>query len=202
MSLTPFIEARLLDEVSYGFRSAFMYGRTITDLRNGNEIINIRWDQPRYRFVAPYGNITKERLEELLDVAHVTRLARGFRFKDWSDFTIEGQEIAVGTGAEQTVQVVKTRALPVTGEIQNRIIRKPVADTLQLSAPGGLAGVSLDTTTGLLTFTADLGDTVTIDYLEFDVPVRFLSDEFVSQYVRFNGLRSDVELIEFRGWGL
>ncbi|MFN7177789.1 MAG: DUF2460 domain-containing protein, partial [Thermaurantiacus sp.] len=104
--------------------------------------------------------------------------AYGFRFKDWTDYQALAQLIGQGDGATKTFQLVKTYASG--GEVETRIITKPVPGTVKIYRDGveAVSGWSVDTATGLVTFTVApaSGVQVTADF-EFDVPVRFDSDQ-------------------------
>ena len=66
------------------------------------------------------------------------------------------------------------------GEAESRVITKPVDGTVKIYRDGieAVSGWSLDTTTGLVTFSSvpASGAQITADF-EFDVPVRFDSDQ-------------------------
>jgi uncharacterized protein (TIGR02217 family) len=103
--------------------------------------------------------------------------AYGFRFKDWTDSRAAGQLLGTGDGALTQFQLVKR--YPSGSVIEVRTITKPVAGTVKVYLDGveQLAGWSVDTTIGLVTFSTApaLGVEVTADF-EFDVPVRFDTD--------------------------
>jgi uncharacterized protein (TIGR02217 family) len=78
--------------------------------------------------------------------------ARGFRFKDWNEFSVTDQALAP-TGAP-TVQLVRTYTSGLITRTTN--IYAPVASpaaTLKKNG-GAFGGFTLDTTTGLVTLTA------------------------------------------------
>lgn len=108
--------------------------------------------------------------------------ARGFRFKDWSDFSMTNMQIGTGDGATAAFSIIKKYG---TGSYQyTRRIFKPVAATVQVYVNGVLKTLTthytLNSATGIITFTAGNEPpnthpvTVTC---EFDVPVRFDTDE-------------------------
>ena len=103
--------------------------------------------------------------------------AYGFRFKDWTDYKATGQLLGMGDGTLTQFQLVKE--YPSGSVIEVRTITKPVAGTVNVYLDGTLqaAGWSVDTTTGLVTFSTApaLGIEVTADF-EFDVSVRFDTD--------------------------
>ena len=103
--------------------------------------------------------------------------ACGFRFKDWTDFQAFAQVIGVGDGTTKTFPLVKH--YPSGGEIETRVITKPVTGTVKVYRDGveATSGWTVNTATGLVTFTTApaSGVQVTADF-EFDVPVRFDTD--------------------------
>jgi uncharacterized protein (TIGR02217 family) len=120
----------------------------------------------------------------------------GFRWKDWTDFksckpgNIPGfadQAIGVGTGAQTTFQIYKTYISGAYTYI--RPIRKPVSGSVRVGINGvqQLSGWSVDTTTGILTFSVapGYGLVVTAGY-EFDVPVRFAANKLTISVDAFN----------------
>ena len=105
--------------------------------------------------------------------------AYGFRFKDWTDYKASGQ--LLGTGDDVLTQFQLVKHYPSGSVIEVRTITKPVAGTVKVYLDGveQLSGWSVDTTTGLVTFSTApaLGVEVTADF-EFDVPVRFDTDQW------------------------
>jgi uncharacterized protein (TIGR02217 family) len=189
------VEQRLLDEVDYGFRGGPTFNTRAHRMRNGARVAEALRERPLYRFRAPYTNLDLEDHKLVIDAFNACQgSAHTFRFKDWADFTAENQLLAVATGAVgQTAQLKKYYAFGSL--VTERVIRKPVAGTLVLSAATPPTGVSVDTTTGIVTFTGTLGQEVYADF-EFDVPVYFANDELIFDYSNFEALTADVELEE------
>lgn len=101
---------------------------------------------------------------------------RGFRFKDWSDYSVTDQTlIASADGGETTAQLVKTYTNG--GRTYTRTIYKPVSGTVTAKKNGDALSISVNTVTGVITFGAlTAADAVTATF-EFDVPVRFAQDD-------------------------
>lgn len=112
---------------------------------------------------------------------------RGFRWKDWSDFSsatdgystpgINDQEIGIGDGTTVDFQLVKAY---ISGAISvSRRIEKPVSGSVRVAVDGveAMSGWSVNTTSGLVTFSVApvLGKVITAGFY-FDVPVRFSED--------------------------
>ena len=181
----------------------------IVALGSGFEERNAVWADSRRRYDVGYG------IKSLDDVAAVVaffeaRCGRlhGFRFKDFADFkscapaaavTPQDQRIGTGDGAACAFQLVKSYPSGPAG--WTRTIAKPVAATLRV-ALGGVeqAGVSVDTATGIVTFSAPPppGAAVTAGF-EFDVPVRFDTDSLSINLAGFRaGDIASIPIVEIR----
>lgn len=117
---------------------------------------------------------------------------QGFRFKDFSDFkssapqtalTPLDQTIGTGDGVTKAFQLKKTYTSGAVSQV--RTITKPVAGTVRVAVngsevvnSGSPAAWTVDTTTGIVTFAVapTAGHAVQAGF-EFDIPVRFDSDE-------------------------
>ncbi len=126
--------------------------------------------------------------------------AYGFRFKDWTDYQASAQRIGTGNGTLTQFQLVKSYASG--GITEPRTIAKPVAGSVNVYKNAVLqtSGVSVDTTSGLVTFTSApaSGVAVTADFA-FDVPVRFDTDRLSASLDSY-GVNSwtDIPLIEVK----
>jgi uncharacterized protein (TIGR02217 family) len=133
----------------------------------------------------------------------------GFRFKDWSDFKsslpsmargFADQPIGTGTGSNRFFQLAKT----YTSGAQSwtRAIVKPVAGTVRVALGGveQLSGWTVDTTTGIVSFTTAPGSGVAVAAgFDFDVPVRFDSDSMdVNLDIERLGSITSIPLMEIR----
>lgn len=107
--------------------------------------------------------------------------ARGFRFKDWSDFQITDQVVGTGDGSNRVFNLIKEYG---TGTYKyTRRLFKPVSGTISVKVNGvtvSAATYSVATATGILTFgvlnAPPNGHAVAVT-CEFDVPVRFDTDK-------------------------
>lgn len=198
-----FEETRLNDKGSYGFQGGPRFSTLITSLNtNGNERRSRRWVNPLWIYTAPYKNVTLEVFYELQS-AHLALggMFDGFRFKDWSDYRarmLVGQSrptIGFGTGAEQELQLIKNYTFG--SKTYSRPIKKPVDGTVILYADGTPITSSTNATTGIATFTATDGAVITADF-DFDVPVRFDSDELPFTYEEWQAMSSNISLVELR----
>jgi len=160
----------------------------IVTLGSGFEERNAVWANSRRRYDVGYGVKTLDDLHSVIAFFEA-RMARlyGFRLKDFSDYkscspgadvTPLDQTIGTGDGSTTTFQLSKTYT---SGSASwQRIIKKPVAATIRVALNGTeqLSGFSVDTTTGIVTFTSAPGAGVSVTAgFEFDTPVRFDTDQ-------------------------
>lgn len=171
-----FIEERLLDCVAYGTTGGPTWLTRRIGLKSGIIRRNPMRSRPSYRFHLLYKNLQPEHHEEVIDAFNASMGGvHSFRLKDWADFEVTAEALPVfGTGAEQTVQLAKIYAFG--GQAISRPIRKPVLDTVTMTADGAPLAAVIDYTTGEATFTAASGDILRWSG-EFDVPVMFADDE-------------------------
>lgn len=194
-----FIEERLLECVSYGTSGGPTWRTRKVSLRSGVVRRNPMRSRPLYRYQVLYNNLQPDHHKEVYDAFNACYGGvHSFRMKDWHDFECINELLPVlGTGSSQAVQLVKTYAFG--SQSVTRLIRKPVTGTVVLRANGTPISVSVDYTTGIITFTATAAATLRFD-CEFDVPVMFEGDElpFTGNEKGANGLflSGDVPLIE------
>ncbi len=193
--MTGFVETQFPTDISYGANGGPMFMTDVVTTVSGHEQRNSKWSQARARYNAASGVKTETQWQVLIAFFRARRgKAVGFRFKDWSDFKAVNQPLQSLGGDEY--QLVKRY---VSGAVvSERIISKPVAGTVKLYKNSilQLSGWSVDTATGIIT-TAHTG-TLTVDF-EFDVPVRFDTDELGLSMDSFNaGSWNNIPLIEVR----
>lgn len=194
-----FIEARLDDCVAYGFTVTPGYFTGITLLDSGKEARNINWTKAKRKASALYQNFKPEEFAILLACFHACAgSGYSFRFKDHTDFKVTLGALGTTPGANMTpIQLVKVYQFPDSAQTRTRTITKPVAGTVTVYQNGVAKPGTIDTTTGLFTPTTNwtLGATLTGSF-EFDVPMRFESDEMPSSYDEANAINTTVTLIE------
>jgi len=196
-----FVEVQFPPDISYGSTGGPEYATDIVMSQSGHEQRNIHWSQARARYNVAHGVKTKAQLDALVAFFRARKgRAYGFRFKDWTDYAGVAQAIGTGDGVTTQFQLKK---LYTSGAVDEaRVIRKPVSGTVQVYRNAVLqtTGVSVDTATGLVTFTAPPaeGQAITASF-EFDVPVRFDTDR-LSATLEAYGIHSwlDIPLVEVR----
>lgn len=204
-----FIESpRFPDVISYGSSGGAAYSTTVSESASGAEKRNINWSMPRHEYNAAVG-VTYENFQEVLDFFHVAYgMAYGFRYKDWLDFKSCGvketisnidQIISIGDGNETEFQLIKTYVVGSSQKVRN--ITKPVSGTVVIAIDGVnlSSGWSIDTTTGIVTFSTAPGIDVEVSAgFEFDVPVRFDTDALDASLDDYNRLNATIPLIELK----
>lgn len=200
---------RFPEGISYNSRGGPAYRTIVIAPRSGIEKRTRIWTYPRHEYDVAYGVKSQDDLEELLEYFHVAAgMAYGFRYKDWLDYkscrtnqsvTPIDQTIGTADGSETEFQLIKVYT---KGSIsRNRLIRKPVAGTVRVAVDGveQMSGWSVDTTTGIITFTSppgsSAGEDVTAGY-EFDVPVRFDTDRLSIELSDYLAAATSVPIFE------
>ena len=205
-----FHEIRFPDNISRGAQGGPERRTQIVELASGDEERNASWANSRRRYDVAYGI---RRADDLAAVVAFFEARNGrlygFRYKDWADYkssipsaaiSATNQSIGTGTGAATQFQLVKR----YTSDAQTwtRAITKPVAGTVMVALNGTLqgSGWTVDTATGIVTFTTapGLGITVAAGF-EFDVPVRFDTDMLdVTLDIERLGSITSIPLLEIR----
>lgn len=190
-----FVEVQFPTDISYGATGGPMFLTDVVTTVSGHEQRNSKWSQARARYNVASGVKTEAQWQSLIAFFRARRgKAVGFRFKDWSDYQAINQPLqSLGDDAYQMVKRYISGAV-----VAERIITKPVAGTVKLYRNSLLqaSGWSVDTATGIIT--TALTGTLTVDY-DFDVPVRFDTDELALSMDSFNaGSWNNIPLIEVR----
>lgn len=197
-----FAEVCFPTDIAYGSSGGPEYSTDIVITHGGYEQRNINWGQARARYNVAHGIKTQAQLDTLIAFFRARKgRANGFRFKDWSDYKATAQIIGVGNGTNKVFQLVKSYE---SGSVyETRIINKPVNGSIEVYINSVLQAesvYSLDTTSGIITFTTAPGNlsVITADF-EFDVPVRFDTDR-LSAILDSYGVSSwnDIPLVEIR----
>ena len=205
-----FHEVRFPDNISRGARGGPERRTQVVELASGDEERNASWVNSRRRYNVAYGIRRADDLAAVVAFfeARNGRL-NGFRYKDWADYKSSlpsqptsptDQQIGTGTGSLKTFQLVKR----YTSGAQSwtRTIVKLVSATVRvaLGAVEQVSGWTLDTATGVVTFTIAPGNGVIVRAgFEFDVPVRFDTDMLdVTLDIERLGSITSIPLLEIR----
>ena len=199
--MTDFAEVQFPTDISYGATGGPMFLTDVVTTISGHEQRNSKWSQSRAKYNVASGVKTETQWQALIAFFRARRgKAVGFRFKDWSDYKVESVQIGVGDDSTTEFQLVKIYS---SGPVAvSRDITKPVAGSVDIYVDSILqsSGVSVDTATGIVTFTTPpaMDEVITADF-EFDVPVRFDTDEMAVSMDSFDaGNWSSIPLIEVR----
>ena len=190
-----FIETQLLNRIAYGFTGGPTFSTTKVPLFSGIVATNAERSQPLYIFNAPFSAIQPEHHAQVIAAFNACLGgAHSFRFKDKADFELTTEVIgtAVG-GADETMQLIKTYTFGSQSTV--RTIKKPVVGTVSMFEDGAPLAATVDTTTGIVTFTSTAAKVITAT-CEFDVPVMFMDDDLQFSYVELRALSGEVNLQE------
>ena len=185
-----FHEVRFPLDVSLGSRGGPVRRTDIVTLASGREHRNSRWAHSRRRYDAGLGVRTLDALHAVIAFFEERRgRLHGFRFRDRVDCrsgppsrAVGPSDQRIGTGDGTTRAFALVKAYGTGTRAYARPIAKPVGGTVRVAVAGieqaiG-TGFTCDPATGLVTFSTapSAGAAVTAGF-EFDVPVRFDTDE-------------------------
>lgn len=171
-----FDNVRLPDDVEKGAEGGPKFQTSIIALGNGSEQRNVDWLRTRSSFDIAYGIQNKTDFSEVIKFFYARQgKARGFRFKDWSDFEVTDQAIGEGDGATVAFQLIKDYTSLVT---YRRTLTRIVTGSVVVKVNGVTTAVTVNVNTGIVTFSvAPAAAAVITASCEFDIPVRFDTDE-------------------------
>lgn len=160
---------RFPDCISFGALGGPGYFTEVVPVASGHEQRNEVWQYARLMWDVSHGVRTDTDMHDLIAFFRSMRgKLHGFRFKDWSDFQSNAGGVGIigsgGVGDGTPSQQLMKRYAPDVGvAFDLREIRKPVAGTIQVVRGGTpiTTGFSIDTSTGLITFTASATATIT-----------------------------------------
>lgn len=207
--MSTFEEVRFPISISTNSSGGPEFSTDVVVVNDGYERRNQNWSQGRISYDASYG------VRSMADIATVLKFFRarqgkaiGFRFQDPLDHTsasdglsgyyMTDQSIGTGNGETTAFQLVKNYTNGITTHV--RKITKPVAGKLAVAVAGVLTtDYTIDTTTGIITFTtAPIAEAVITAGFEFDIPVRFDSDDLDVKLAYVKNAQFSVPVIEVR----
>lgn len=199
----PFAEHRFPESVSYGSSGGPGFKTSVFGVDSGIVNTNAEWDRLRARYNVTFDFCPRSDIDLVENFFYAMRgKALGFRFKDWNDYQISNQNVVVGDGGAVSFQLFK-RYRSGTNTF-DRIITKPVRGTVGSLYVDGIEFVLdrdffMNYATGAITFNTALasGAVGNLTSCEFDVPVRFDTDQLVVSAEDFNQYSiSNLEMIE------
>lgn len=204
-----FVETpRFPETMSYNSSGGPQWSTHVVTLQGGAEKRNALWTYPRHLYNARYAVQKADDMETIFQWFYSMKgRFNGFRFKDWHDFTSAtsngtptdtDQTLGTGDGADDTFQLIKNYTIGT--ETLARIISKPVSGTVVCSLDDvPEAGFTVDTTTGIVTFSSPPGGGVVVKAgYEFDVPVRFDIDHLPVTFDDWEIRSADIPIVELR----
>ncbi len=205
-----FDDVQLPLRVDYGSGGGPAFSTEIVMIDGGFERRNQNWSQARRAFDAKAGVRSASDAALLLNFFHARAgRARGFRLKDWSDFTSAADNVAApsfadqmlgtGDGTTAVFQLVKMYASGPSSH--QRTITKPVAGSVLIGVAGIAqpSGFSVDHAAGLVTFAVPpaMGQSVTAGFI-FDVPARFDTDQLALTVENYSMYKAAIPIVEIR----
>lgn len=169
----PVDAVRLPEDIERGASGGPIFNTALVELDSGFEQSQVNWSQPKYLWDIGYGIQNKAGYYRLLEFFMARRgRARGFLFKDWTDYQLNNENIGTGDGVEDQFQITKVytdTVLPFT-----RTITRPINSSLVVTVNGSPAGTYTVLQGGIIDFLVPppSGHIVRVSG-EFDVPVRF-----------------------------
>lgn len=189
-----FDETRFPEKISYGARGGPEFKTLILTADSGAEQRLSAWANGRVRWNVSHGVNTRAKMSELQAFFYARRgKARGFRFKDWTDFkALNTEGIVIATDAGN--QLFKTYTSG--GVTYSRPIYKPVAVTVTFHTYSGLTKVPVEGTVDPVTGLTEV-EPGTYWEGQFDVPARFDTDILPTAHESFELFAAnDIPIIE------
>jgi uncharacterized protein (TIGR02217 family) len=178
--MDDFIETpRFPTRISYGSTGGPKFTTFLFESPGGVEGREIAWDQARAEYRIDLQDHDKSDMDTVRAFFLNARgRARGFRFKDWHDYSMTDELIGTGDGVTRVFNIIKNYG---SGDLAyQRRIYKPIDGTLTVKVNGTPVSATISYTAGTVTFsvpnTPAVADLITVT-CEFDVPVRFDTDE-------------------------
>lgn len=217
VSTPEFLDIRFPEEIAFGATGGPRFNTSIAITRGGNEVRNANWAKSRMKWNVSHGIKNQTEYDELVAFFYVVRGQKfGFRFKDHTDFNqnIPSPDtpmfIARGDGVTTEFQLIKRYTF--ADQFYDRDITRPIPGTVRIFLSSdtddfieNFTDWNVNFDTGKLTFDVttplDPIDEIWAIY-DFDVPVRFDSDEVdisLDDYQNYNW--PNIDVIELRDDG-
>lgn len=201
-----FHNVRLPEDVERGANGGPSFKTSVVALATGYEQRNIDFQFARCKYDISYGIQSKDDFSTVLEFFYCRRgMAHSFRFKDWSDFELARQNIGTGDGADATWQIYKYYSDSAGN--YTRDLTKIVSGSVSVWVNNTLKTIvthyNVNYDTGVITFTGGnipaVAEAIEVA-CEFDVPVRFDTDDFGVTLETFQaGAIPNITIIEVRG---
>lgn len=210
--MSAFHNVRLPDDIEQGALGGPGFLTRIVPLEGGGEKRNTPWAQARAKWDVGYGIRTRDLMTTVIAFFNARRgMLYSFLFKDWSDYEMDRQTIGTTDGSTDEFPIYKRYTSG--GENYDRTLTKIVSGAA-LAWVGGVSRtvvydtspapteVAISTTTGIATLGSTLaalvGSVVEVE-CEFNVPVRFDTDDLQLNVRHFNALSApNIPIVEVR----
>jgi len=193
-----FINARMPERITAGFRIGPDWNTTVIRMDNGREQRNRNWRYPRYRGQANLGVFNATDRQDLMGLFMAAGgMHKAFRVRDPTDFRVANEPLAVLAGTDDPVQMAREYAFgPESTQV---LIQAPVQGTTTIYKDGvAYTECTVDYETGIVTpGTTWPAGTYTFT-TQYDRWMRFDNDwgSFVANTVGV--WTTDIELVEVR----
>lgn len=199
---TQFVEQQFPPDISYGSKGGPGFSTTVFMADSGFEQRNINWQNARARYDVSHGIRDKVDMDTVLTFFYNMKgKAVGFRYKDWSDYQLTAEVIGVGDTVETVFQIIKTYTVGAENYVRNIVKLVPTVISIEINAVPFVEGVdfTVDDDTGIITFSTVPGAFDIEVTCEFDVPVRFDTDQMAITLEAFElETWDDIPLVELR----
>jgi uncharacterized protein (TIGR02217 family) len=201
--MNDFYEIKFPDDISYGAVGGPTFNTDITIVQSGYEQRTANWMDALHTYNVAHNVKTNDQARLLKKFfMQVRGRLIGFRFKDWSDFTIikaESMFNDTGIATASNNQIFKKYYFDGSYPLYDRKITKIVADSFVLYKDDVVnTSYTINENTGLVDIVGfDALATYTFE-CEFDIPVRFGSDSAQISIDDFNSYSLPVSLQEIR----
>jgi uncharacterized protein (TIGR02217 family) len=196
--MTIIDDVRLPVDIERGAAGGPGFNTGIVTLGSGSETRNANWSVARSQWNVGYGVKKRDDLEEILAFFHARRGRwRGFRFKNWLDFSVKAGPVGAIAGQPLKRQLIRFYDDPVLPYTQKIFL--PVNGTLKVYKDNVLMSSGYTVGSGgVLTFDADPGVNVKTTF-EYDIPVRFDIDNLAINLNTFmEGSVPAIPIVELR----
>lgn len=204
--MIPIADVRFDPPIGFQTSGGAGWRTEIIPLANGREARNALWSGALRRWQVTGVPVTPDAANSLIRFFNArSGPAQGFRFSDpfgWrtaETVTPLDQAIGTGDGAATAFQMVLDDGAAVP-----KVITRPVLASVRVAIDGVETGAfSADSTTGILTFDSAPGDGAVLTAgFEFDLPVRFESDQLDLSYSGTGAMQLvRLSLVELREGG-
>lgn len=193
-----FHDVRFPEVIASGATGGPAFSTIVQETTGGREQRQMNWSMPRHRWNVGTGLRDEAGVAELIAFFNARRgRAHAFRFKAWEDHRAFGQLLGAGDGSRTDFQLVKV--YENGGEALARRLTRPVAGTVAVRVGGAPAAFSLRPL-GVVRLGAAPPPGAAVDAdCEFDVPVRFDTDELGISLEQLDiGSWPDIPILEVR----